>query len=139
MQKFYFHAKIVFFLSTTFLLYYVAYRILAPQQRIEPRSLAVRASSPNHWTAWEFPVQSLMKQFVLNLFLLLIEFFPFCWQKEYIYPFKSWDGVCSFHVSPPSSLSCLITPNMLAILMELLYDQLDSPCFSDCMPWDMRS
>lgn len=54
--------------------------------------------------------------------------------KEYIYLFKSWDGVCSFHVSPPSSLSCLITPNMLAILIELLYDQLDSPCFSDCMP-----
>ena len=30
--------------------------ILVPQAGIEPRALAVKAQSPNHWTSMEFPV-----------------------------------------------------------------------------------
>ena len=33
----------------------MACRILVPQPGIEPRPLAVKAWSPNHWTAREFP------------------------------------------------------------------------------------
>ena len=33
----------------------MAYEILVPQPGIEPRPLAVRVLSPNHWTAREFP------------------------------------------------------------------------------------
>ena len=34
----------------------VAYRILlVPWLGIEPKSSAVKAQNPNHWTAWEFP------------------------------------------------------------------------------------
>ena len=43
----------------TFLYYFwpchVACRILFPPSGTEPRPLAVRAQSPNHWTAREFP------------------------------------------------------------------------------------
>ena len=33
----------------------MAYEILVPRLWIEPRLLAVRVLSPNHWTAREFP------------------------------------------------------------------------------------
>ena len=33
----------------------MAFRILLPQPGIEPRPLTVKALSPNHWTAREFP------------------------------------------------------------------------------------
>ena len=33
-----------------------ACEILVPQTRIEPRPTAVKAPSPNHWTAREFPI-----------------------------------------------------------------------------------
>ena len=37
-----------------------AYGILVPRPGIEPRPSAVRARSPNHWTAREFPRPSLL-------------------------------------------------------------------------------
>ena len=39
----------------------MACRILVPQPGIEPRPLAVRACSPNHWTTREFPWKVFLK------------------------------------------------------------------------------
>ena len=38
-----------------------SYRILVPQPGIEPGALAVKARSPNHWTAREFPPRTFSK------------------------------------------------------------------------------
>ena len=35
--------------------YYSVWGILVPQPEIQPRPLAVRTQSPNHWTTREFP------------------------------------------------------------------------------------
>ena len=40
-----------------FLLYHTACGILTPQPGIEPGPQAVKAQSPNHWTAKEFPLE----------------------------------------------------------------------------------
>ena len=39
-----------------------AYRILVPRPGTEPRPSAVKAPSPNHWTAREYPVFSKFMQ-----------------------------------------------------------------------------
>ena len=44
-----------FFFNVYFSLYRTAYGMLVPQPGIEPRPSAVRAQSPNHRTAREFP------------------------------------------------------------------------------------
>ena len=41
--------------SFVFWLHLTAYEILVPQPGIKPRAPAVRAPSPDHWTAKEFP------------------------------------------------------------------------------------
>ena len=41
--------------GVVFWLRHLACRILVPQPGIEPRSMAVKAQGPNHWTAREFP------------------------------------------------------------------------------------
>ena len=50
----------------------VAWRILVPRPETEPRHTAVKAPSPNHWTAREFPTRlilmSLIRQFRWSVF-----------------------------------------------------------------------
>ena len=46
---------------------HTAYRILIPQSGLEPRATAVKAQSPNHWTAREFPQTNLFKMTVCVL------------------------------------------------------------------------
>ena len=41
--------------------HYIACRILVPQSETEPRSLAMKIPSPNHWTARKFPFISKQK------------------------------------------------------------------------------
>ena len=36
--------------------------ILVPQPGIEPGPLAMKEQSPNHWTAWEFPVLAILER-----------------------------------------------------------------------------
>ena len=43
-------------------LFFFFCRILVPQPGIEPTPLAVKAWSPNHWTAREFPAAALFKE-----------------------------------------------------------------------------
>lgn len=45
----------IFFNFLIFCSIHVAFGILVPQQRIEPRPLAVRVQNPNHWPSREFP------------------------------------------------------------------------------------
>ena len=47
-----FHGLIFFFFKS----FCVAYGILVPHPGIKPRTLAVRAPHPNHWTARGFPM-----------------------------------------------------------------------------------
>ena len=44
-----------FYLFINFWPYHIAYAILVPQSETEPRHIAVKAWSPNHWTIREFP------------------------------------------------------------------------------------
>ena len=44
-------------------LHHAACGILVPQPGIEPMPSAVKAQSPNHWTAREFPVSLYFKHF----------------------------------------------------------------------------
>ena len=45
--------------------------ILVPRPGIEPRPSAVKAPSPNHWTAGEFPVSfHFLKMWLLEKFLI---------------------------------------------------------------------
>ena len=46
-----------FFIFFFFLPHHTACGILVPQPGTEPRSSAVKAQSPNHWTTREFPTQ----------------------------------------------------------------------------------
>ena len=48
----------------------VAYEILVPRPGIEPRSQQLRAWSPNHWTAREFPTQPIFEP-VSNLLRIM--------------------------------------------------------------------
>ena len=49
------HASI-FFSGVFFCLHHAACKILVPWSRIQPGPLAEKVTSPNHWTAWEFPM-----------------------------------------------------------------------------------
>ena len=46
--------------------------ILAPRTGIKPEPSAVKAWSPNRWTAWEFPVSQGFKSFLFPAFLIAL-------------------------------------------------------------------
>ena len=46
--------------------------ILGPRMGIKPEPSAVKAWSPNHWTAWEFPVSQGFKRFLFPVFLIAL-------------------------------------------------------------------
>ena len=55
------------FFVFVFWLYCKAYGILVPRSGIEPRPSAVKAWSPNHWTAREFPkTKQFLNQWILH-------------------------------------------------------------------------
>ena len=54
------------FLFLFFKLHSLACEILGPQTGIEPGPWAVRARSPNHWTAREFPTHSYSLPYALK-------------------------------------------------------------------------
>ena len=66
----------------------VACRILVPQPGIEPRPSAVKAQSPNHWTAREFPSFYFFFLNVFYLFLFLAVLGLHCCRRA----FSSCDG-----------------------------------------------
>ena len=44
----------------------MAYKVLVPQPAIKPGPLAVKAQSPNHWTAREFPGHLLSQNYIVR-------------------------------------------------------------------------
>ena len=55
-------------------LHHMAHGFLVPKPRIEPRPLAVKALSPNHWTTREFPLKCIFENMsdTLNIYKELL-------------------------------------------------------------------
>ena len=60
----------LFFLTSLFCfgLHHTAYGILVPWLEIERKTLAVKALSPNHWTARKFPVYMSYNEHALSIY-----------------------------------------------------------------------
>ena len=53
----------------------MAHGFLVPKPKIEPRPLAVKAPSPNHWTTREFPLKCIFEKYMsdtLNIYKELL-------------------------------------------------------------------
>ena len=73
------HSFLFFSLPFPFLSFFVPHRaacgILAPQPGIEPTPLAVKARSPNHWTAREFPPLPFLYEKKITVIFSVFAFF----------------------------------------------------------------
>ena len=102
-----------FFLTFFFWLHHAACGILVPPPGIEPGPSAVKALSPNHWTAREFPQGTPLSNlfFKINLFILFI-YFWLCWvfiAAHRLYLWLQRAGVtlcCGVRASHCSGFSC---------------------------------
>ena len=68
-----FFSLLPFFFLFCFGLHHLACGILVPWPGTEPRPLAVRTWSPNHWTAREFPILPLLLIYFLWFHQILFE------------------------------------------------------------------